>query len=91
MLDGVSQVDGIHGELNFADTTKEICDENTSRISQEQVSTMAWSGHTLTLWTHFELWRQRQQRFHIRNIQHCSKLVVSVTLDLYLGASQLVH
>lgn len=59
MRDGVSQVDGILGELNFANTTKEVCDEDAPRVPQEKVGTMAWSGHTLTLGAYFELWTKK--------------------------------
>lgn len=56
LLDGVGQVDGINGDLNFADATKEICDEDTSRVPQKKVRTVARSGYTLTFGTYFELW-----------------------------------
>lgn len=54
LLDWVGQVNGFHGDLHFAHATEEICDEYTSWIPQEKVSTVAWSGHTLTLGTDFE-------------------------------------
>lgn len=61
LLNGVGQVNGFHGDLHFAHTTEEICDEYTSWIPQEKVSTVAWSGHTLTLGTDFELRKQTKQ------------------------------
>lgn len=57
--DGVGQVDGILGELNFANTTKEVCDEDAPRVPQEKVGTVAWSGHTLALGAYFELWTKK--------------------------------
>ena len=61
LLDGVGQVNSFHGDLHFTHATKEICDEYTSWIPQEKVSTVAWSGHTLTLGTYFELRKQTKQ------------------------------
>lgn len=58
LLDGVGQVDGFHGDLHFADATEEICDEDASWVPQKKVSTVARSGHTLTLGTYFELGKQ---------------------------------
>lgn len=58
LLNGVGQVDGFHGDFDFAHTTKEICYEGTSGVPQEEISTVARGGHTLTLGTHFELWKQ---------------------------------
>lgn len=66
LLDGLSQVDGFHGDLNFADTTEEICDEDAPGVPQEKVSAVARSGHTLTLGTHFELGRQMKHKQWIR-------------------------
>lgn len=70
LLDGVGQDDSFHGDLNFADTTKEICDEDTSWVPQKKVRTVARSGHTLTLGTYFELVKQTKHKQCIRNIQH---------------------
>lgn len=60
LLDGVGQVDGFHGDFDFAHTTKEICDEGTSWVPQEKVSTVARCRHTLTLGTYFELGKQTE-------------------------------
>ena len=64
MLHGARQVDGFHGDLHFADASEEVCDEDTSWVPQEKVSTVAGSGHTLTLGAHLELSikRKEQQR-----------------------------
>lgn len=55
MRNGLRQADGVHGELDFADTAEEVCDEDTSWVPQEKVSAVARSGHALTLRAHFEL------------------------------------
>lgn len=55
LLCGGRQGDGFHGELHFANATKEVGDEDAPRVPQEQVGTVARSGHTLTLRTHLEL------------------------------------
>lgn len=70
LLDGVGQADGFHGYLDFADASKEICDEDTSWVPEEKVSTVAWSGHTLTLGTHFELGKQTKYKHCIKHMQH---------------------
>lgn len=69
LLDGDGQVDGFHGDLDFAYATKEISDEDTSWVPQKKVSTVARSRHTLTLGTYFELRNQTKQRQCIRNMQ----------------------
>lgn len=60
LLDGVGQVDGFHGDFDFAHAAEEICDEGTSWVPQEKVRTVARCGHTLTLGTYFELGKQNK-------------------------------
>lgn len=59
MTDDTGQVDAVHGDLHFANTAKEICDQDTSRVPQEQVGAVAGRRHALTLGTHLELEKQR--------------------------------
>lgn len=54
-LDGLRQIDGFHGDLYFAHAPEEICDQDAPWIPEEEVSTVAWSGHTLALGTNLEL------------------------------------
>lgn len=67
-LDGIGQVDGFHGELYFADAAEEVCDQDAPWIPEEEVSTVAWSGHTLALGTDFELKKKKRNTRIFRTI-----------------------
>lgn len=72
---GLRQADGIHGELNFTDTAEEICDEDTSWVPEEKVGPVARSGHTLTLWTNFELWTVNKHKQTAKKHTTCRDLM----------------
>lgn len=49
------QIDSVHGDLHFADTSKKVSDEDAPGIPLEEVSTVTRSGHTLSLRAHLKL------------------------------------
>lgn len=54
-LYGRGQVHHRPRDLHFAHAAEEIGDQDAAGVSQEQVGTVARSGHTLALGTHFKL------------------------------------
>lgn len=62
ILWGCAQAHHLLRELHLTHTAEEISDQDAAWVSQEQISTVARSGHTLALWTHLKLGKSRKHK-----------------------------
>lgn len=58
-LRGCGQVQHLPCDLHLTHAAEEVGDQDAAGVSQEQVGTVARSGHALARWTHFKLGERR--------------------------------